>query len=1002
MFDEYLSYYKKYSDLYGPQTAIFLQVGKFYEFYDLLDEHGCGQTTCRKIVDILGIKLSYKKAPQDRDGLWAGVPTQSLHNFASRLTRDNWTCVIIDESKDEKGKISRGVSRILSPGTHLETADSTLSESMFLATVWFEEAAWKLNTAPAFGASVVDLTTGETTSYEGTAVGSADLWTADDLLHFFQVHPPRECVLYWRGDVLSIPSQPLLRARLGLSSTMIHVKTAQPLAQQQREDILMRVFKPRTMLPIRLSLHIEGKATVESSLTALLRFIEEHFPSLTETLTAHKIWLPTERVYLGNNVLDQVNFLNVREENSILGMFMGTHTLMGRRSMRRRLLYPICDIAILKKRLQEIATIRALPKETHKSLEHLMNAIADLSRLHRKIQTYKVSAADVISLEQSYARALRMSAALTGTCLEIPAEMLSSLENYFTDFKKHFDIYKASRVDEDTYFLPEAKAPQTCSLEAELATLKTEVHKTVETIEKWAGLSRDSLKIESRETLLYSVVCSKTIVRQIAQALKSNQEHPFPDMTTTEKKSGANVNIPKLGEIHLAVASKRDQLDSAFQRELPPICQSLSNSYLDLWVYLEEWLGALDVTLTLERVALERGFSAPTYEEGDASTVTAVDMRHPLIEAQQTRTEYIKHTVSLSSSGWLIYGMNASGKSSLMKALGISILLAQCGSYVPASTFTLVPFTSIFTRILNHDNLWAGLSSFAVEMSELREILKHTGKKSLVLGDEVCSGTESTSATSLVAAALVWLTERRSCFLFATHLHGLLDIGAIQNLKGLKVKHLKVRYDPVTGVLLYDRSLHDGAGSSIYGIEVARALQLPHSFIEQAQQFRRELLGTVADEEASVTTWNTELRRRACEVCGEDLVRDIEVHHIRPQKDADETGHFSDGTHKNHIRNLITVCQVCHDKHHADEIEIGPVQQTSEGPVRQVLENTNGKRKIVVHKSKWTSEQQDCILKLLKEKPNATIVRLLYELDEYHGIKISNAILAKVRRSGTF
>jgi DNA mismatch repair protein MutS len=108
----------------------------------------------------------------------------------------------------------------------------------------------------------------------------------------------------------------------------------------------------------------------------------------------------------------------------------------------------------------------------------------------------------------------------------------------------------------------------------------------------------------------------------------------------------------------------------------------------------------------------------------------------------------------------LLYGINASGKSSLMKAIGIAVVLAQAGLFVPATYMVLKPFKTLATRILNHDNIAQGMSSFTVEMSELREVLRIADDKTLVLGDEVCSGTESISGTSIVAASLEHLLAK--------------------------------------------------------------------------------------------------------------------------------------------------------------------------------------------------------------------------------------------------
>jgi len=122
--------------------------------------------------------------------------------------------------------------------------------------------------------------------------------------------------------------------------------------------------------------------------------------------------------------------------------------------------------------------------------------------------------------------------------------------------------------------------------------------------------------------------------------------------------------------------------------------------------------------------------------------------------------------VSQNRDGMLLYGTNAVGKTSLIRALGIAVIMAQCGMYVPCSKFVYKPYTAIYSRILGNDNLFKGLSTFAVEMSELRIILKMADDNSLVLGDEVCSGTETESALSIFVAALMQLHTKQVSFIF--------------------------------------------------------------------------------------------------------------------------------------------------------------------------------------------------------------------------------------------
>jgi DNA mismatch repair protein MutS len=320
-----------------------------------------------------------------------------------------------------------------------------------------------------------------------------------------------------------------------------------------------------------------------------------------------------------------------------------------------------------------------------------------------------------------------------------------------------------------------------------------------------------------------------------------------------------------------------------------------------------------------------------------------------------------------------------------MKATGIAVLLAQCGCYVPATRLRLNPFQSIFTRILSTDNLWAGLSSFAVEMTELAEALRRADPWSLVLGDEVCSGTESMSAMAIVGAALQWLQEHGSRFIFATHLHGLPPVD------GIRVWHLQVRHDIATDRLIYDRTLHPGPGSSLYGIEVAKAMGLPIEVLEAAHKIRRDLLGEKTEATGLSSQWNSAVQRRACEICHSAIAHDLEVHHIQQRKDAKE-GRLADGTHMNNLRNLIVVCQTCHDKHHSGELWIGPVKQTSDGPERQIDFTP-----FVFKPPKETEEDIKKIQTFLTKYPDMPISRIITDLEQRHGIRVSQQKLRAIR-----
>jgi DNA mismatch repair protein MutS len=159
----------------------------------------------------------------------------------------------------------------------------------------------------------------------------------------------------------------------------------------------------------------------------------------------------------------------------------------------------------------------------------------------------------------------------------------------------------------------------------------------------------------------------------------------------------------------------------------------------------------LDVIQTKASLAQKYKYCKPVLVDSTKSFVDAKKLRHVLIEQFQTSEVYVANDVALGkeTDGWLLYGTNAVGKTSLIRALGIAVVMAQAGLYVPCAEFLYKPYRCLFTRILGNDNLFKGLSTFAVEMSELRTILKRCDAHSLILGDELCSGTETQSAIGI-------------------------------------------------------------------------------------------------------------------------------------------------------------------------------------------------------------------------------------------------------------
>ena len=346
------------------------------------------------------------------------------------------------------------------------------------------------------------------------------------------------------------------------------------------------------------------------------------------------------------------------------------------------------------------------------------------------------------------------------------------------------------------------------------------------------------------------------------------------------------------------------------------------------------FVSAVDMIQNRCHVARKYRYCRPTTDagcgEGEASAapsfVRATGIRHCLIERINEDECYVTNDVELSGSGILLYGTNAVGKTSLIRAIGVAVIMAQAGFYVPATTFVYRPYRAIMTRILGNDNLFKGLSTFVVEMSELRVILRMADANTLVLGDELCSGTEMDSAISIFVAGLQHLYRAGASFIFATHLH---EIAAYSELREmaprLRLAHMRVFYDKSRDTLVYDRKLQDGAGESMYGLEVCKSLHLPGDFLENANTIRVKYRGVSTKtptasilDDAVPSRYNAAKLRRLCELC--EKVRGTEVHHLQHQESAD-ADNFIAHIHKNHPANLASVCEDCHREIHTTGVE---------------------------------------------------------------------------------
>jgi DNA mismatch repair protein MutS len=1007
MYKEYIELYKTYTQKYGKKTAIFLMVGSFYELYDIQNIE-TGETECniKEIVDYLGIQLSTKKGDfsEGCDGLFAGFPDYVMHKWAGRLTSAGWTVVIVDQIKDIRGKVKeRKVSRILSPSTHIE--NTTSIDTPYVVTLYFQQTVG----APSFGAGALDLTTGTTSTYSGLANGRSDIWTADDLVQMLSVFQPKELLIYWRGDGTT-PDESIFRRIFGIPQTVtIHIRKVETVGAFSkdlvRSEYLQKIYSIKSVLPAKTYLGLRTD-NEEMALLFLLQFVEEHYPSMLKSFHRNEPWIPQARLICGNHALTQLQMTGQNINETVIGLFDKCITPMGKRAIRDRLLSPYSEAEEIRSRLNEVQEFLKWPEHKTKTLERQLRFMYDIPRLHRKILCGLVTPQEVAGLFQTYnAIQVIINQVTSNTCLKEPFAQEQWLE-YYNVFKNNFTEEKAQKANGDLTAFNTDKYKEIGDIEKQIKSILDSFQILRKEIAINGGVQEDAIRLEEREKEPYGLKGSTVTLQQLKKNIKT-----LPDgIKISELKSGGWIDCIKLQQLNSQLQKLREKLENLVKTYLVDACLDISEAGQHIWTLMEFWVSHIDCTQCIGKISKEKGFSCPIIEDVDknGSSIDIKNIRHPLVEATSTRISYVKHNIQLGvkNKGWLVYGMNASGKSTLMKATGLCVLLAQAGCFVPAKEMTLKPFKAIYTRILNQDNLFAGLSSFAVEMSELRDILRNANPYTLVLGDELCAGTESISAQALVASGIQWLSSKSAKFIFATHLHDLPSVINTFQL-GVEVWHLHVEYDPMTKKLVYDRSLRPGNGSTLYGLEVARAMDLPLEFIEQALENRHKIIGSTTQKEALSSNWNTEIVRKECEVCHKSITSDLEVHHIKERASA-VNGILEDGTHMNDKRNLIVICQKCHDKVHTGNIDIGEVKMTSDGPARNIVINNDNnsidsnEENKSHKKSKWSDEEREIIVDTLRKYSTLSLKSIRAHLSSKHEIEISEGMLGKIRNKGVF
>lgn len=963
MIDEYFKKDQYYKNKYGEKTFLLYQVGSFFEVYGIKND-ASSIGNIEAYAEICGLAIASKsicvgeKSSGQANIVMAGFRDYILDKYIEKIQPHGYT-VIVFVQEEKNGEIIRYESGVYSPGTTFMDNVNILSNNISCLWIQKTKTTSVCGEKYIFGLSNINIFNGISNLCEYSEVYYHNPTSYDKIDKFLNVYTPIETIIIHNlnndlissiVDYLQLQSKKHYVIDLNNDSNELSLQAVNCESQVYQTEIIKKYFPGMDYEVFRYS--IEDKPICLQSFCFMLNFIGQHNVCLIEKISEPLIEQMGDTLICANHSLKQLNIIgeNVNyydkygKINGMLPILNKCITKIGKRGMNDILLNPICNI---KKLEGQYSDIDYISKKKY-NFDEPLRMIKDIEKTMTKIKLKKGVPSDIYSI---YDSSLVMNKILTKikqdkkviqifglakftkehgkfskfieSCLNI--ERCSEMNH--TNFEKQ-DITQKSIIKEgyNNKFdgVVNARKMNNSKLESMLVYLESlfvKKEKDNNFIQQYYTPSNELclLLTKKRAKSLESVLSKlkqKGLMEGELSFIFLLDEIKFKDYNKTKSIMYSSQIDGVVSDIFNSNREYCNLSNEIFHK----IISKISNEHYGFISHLTESIRSIDIINTKINLIQEYNLCKPKIVDCENSFVDAKKLRHLLIETLEKNEIYVPNDVCLGKDdndlGILLYGTNAVGKTSLIKALGISVIMAQSGMYVPCESFTYCPYKYIFTRIIGNDNIFKGLSTFGVEMSELRVILNNCNNNSLILGDELCSGTETDSALSIFNASIEVMSKRKSNFIFATHFHELPHLKSMKKMTSVKCKHLKVQFDYEKQKMYYDRKMHDGQGETIYGLEVCKSLKLPEEFIDRCYEIRNEYMDNKDNILLLKTSkYNKDKIRNMCEFCNKKL--GTEIHHLQYQCDANENKYIENSFHKNHNANLSSICSDCHNHIHS-------------------------------------------------------------------------------------
>jgi DNA mismatch repair protein MutS len=778
-----------------PDTILFFRLGDFYETFD-----EDAETTSRE----LDIVLTSRNVAKGNRVPMAGIPYHAVENYLARLIDKGYHVAICEQVGDQpiKGLVPRKVTRVVTPGTVIEPGLLPGDANNYLACiVWQDRRA---------GVAYVDITTGE---FSATEISAPEIEPAV------------------RAEMMRLnPAEILYAEETSFENELPGYLTPWPawrFESARCQQKLLDHFETASLDGFGL----RGLSLAISAAGGLLQYLEETQPSATKLLTSLATYKLTEFMNLDAATRHNLELTETIRDGGKTGALLGvleyTITPMGNRMIYQWLSKPLLDLDLIRKRQNGVeyfvnhGLVRA-------ELRGKFKPLADLERLTQRIVGASGQPRDLV--------------AMRSTLQQLPEikELLPEAEAALDEVSKDLDLCSqeldiiASALEDDPPATLKNIGVIRKGYSAELDGVIESSKHARDWIADLESVERDRTGIKNLK------VGYNKVFGYYLEVTKSNVDLVPEDYIRKQTLVNAERYItPELKEYETLVLNAEERIHDIEARLFNELCQTLARSVEKL-LSTARMIARLDVLASLAEAAALNGYVKPDVVAEDVLDIQ--EGRHPVVEQLMISERFVPNDAAFNGEERIriITGPNMSGKSTFLRQVALIVLMAQVGSYVPADAAQIGLVDRIFTRIGAQDEIYAGQSTFMVEMVEMANILHHATNRSLLILDEIGRGTSTYDGVSIAWAVVEYIHNHpglRAKTLFATHYHELTQLADL--LPG--VRNYNVAVSEADNKVVFLHTIVPGGADRSYGIHVGQLAGLPGPVVQRASEILQQL-----------------------------------------------------------------------------------------------------------------------------------------------------------------